>query len=148
MKRTLLTLAGLLVAGSTLVAAMGDSDADDKAVREVVDSYFKGVTQTDRSLLEKAWDTPNAHMKYVRKDEDGKEAVHVIPIAKAFDNWLSREAPSSTGRVLSLDIVDGKMAMVKYQFIYGKTDYTDCLSLYKINGDWKIVNKVFVGKKL
>ncbi len=146
MNKVLCSLTLLLVSGATLVAATS-SGGDEESVRETVDAYFRGVTQADRSLLEKCWDVENAHMKYVRKDDDGKEWVRVVPIADAFDRWTRKPETNSSSKVLSLDIVEGKMAVVKYEFFYGDMEYIDYLSLYKIGGEWKIVNKIFVGKK-
>ena len=142
MKKALISLMVILGAGTTLYATKGD-DPDEARIREVVDLYFNGVVNADRALLERAWDR-NAHMKHVKADRDGIEAVHVVPIDVAFEWWTRVKAKTSLGKVLSVDIVDGKMAFVKFEFHYNKLDYIDYLSLYKVNGEWKIVNKTFV----
>jgi len=147
-KKALIALLVILGAGATLYAARGDdpADPDEAQIREVVDLYFKGVVEADRTALERAWDK-NAHMKHVKVTRDGIEAVHVVPIDVAFEWWTRVKANTSMGKVLSLDIVDGKMAMVKFEFHYNQLKYIDYLSLYKVNGEWKIVNKTFVLRK-
>jgi len=52
-----------------------------------------------------------------------------------------------TAKILSVDIVDDKMAMVKLDFDTPKTHYVDYLVMYKRNNQWRIVNKTFVANK-
>jgi hypothetical protein len=148
MKKTIIALIASSIAATTLLAQKDAGNTDEQAIREAVGDYFRGVTQADRSLLEKAWDVPSGHMKWVARGATGKEEVKVMPIAAAIERWASRAQPDASSQVLSLDIVDGKMAVVKFQFIVRKTDFTDFLSLFKVNGEWKIINKIAVDKKL
>lgn len=67
-----------------------------------------------------------------------------VPIRDAIKRWTSRPADESWGKMLSIDIVDRRMAGAKVEMLYRGHIYIDLLSLYKINGDWKIVNKTFV----
>lgn len=82
-------------------------------------------------------------MVYVR-EKDGVEALHSVPIREAIKHWTASSPAESWGRVRSVDIVDGKMAIAKVEMLFHGTVYIDLLSLYKVNGAWKIVNKTFV----
>ncbi|MCI0490914.1 MAG: nuclear transport factor 2 family protein [Blastocatellia bacterium] len=147
MKRTLTAFVCALVIGASLIAfaAVGASN-DDKEIRDVVELYFKGAATSEAHYFEKAFDVANAHMKYVTKDQSGKEMVRIVPITDAIKGWTSRPPEKSWGKILSLDLVDDKMAVAKVEMLYRGTIYVDLLSLYKINGEWKIVNKVFVSR--
>ena len=118
--------------------------ADEQAVREAVDMYFNGVTRADRELLEKAWYANGASMKYVQDvgADAGKFKDVKIPIA--FDWWTRTKPKSASGKILSLDIVGDSMALVKFEFLYDHFHYIDFLTLYKIDGEWKLVSKTFV----
>lgn len=130
----------IAIASSPSKAASAD---DVELVHETVFNYFNGASGADLSLMEKAWDKPNAHMKFVEKNDQGVDEVQVLPIAEMFKSWAKAAAPAK-GTLLSMDIVDGKMAVVKFEFITKGKTYIDYLSLYKINGQWKIVNKIFI----
>ncbi len=82
-------------------------------------------------------------MVFVRR-KDGVDGVVSVLIRDAIKRWTSRPADKSWGKVLSIDIVDGHMAAATVEMIYRGHIYLDLLSLHKINGDWKIVNKLFV----
>lgn len=136
-------VAAVFVGLASLAHALQQSE-EEKAVRAVVENYLKGVEKQDVPTLERAFDTPNAHIKFVRRGQDGKESLQVAPIAEAFGWWTKPPARPCVGRVLAIDILEGKLAMVKYEFRWGERLFLDYLSLYRINGEWKIVNKVFV----
>lgn len=135
-----------VVAGSVVAAdeAPKWKPADEQAVREAVDMYFNGVTRADRELLDKAWYVNGASMKYVQDvgADAGKFKDVKIPIA--FDWWTRTKPKTSSGKVLSLDIVADSMALVKFEFLYDHFHYIDFLTLYKIDGEWKLVSKTFV----
>jgi len=118
---------------------------DDAAIRKVVDLYYHGVAEADRPSLELAWDVVAGDMKHVRHASN-VDAVTVTPISTAIEWWTRVKAKKSSLKVLSVDAVDGKMATVKLQFVYDKWDYTEFLTLFKLSGSWKIVNKTYVKK--
>ncbi len=118
---------------------------DDAAIRKTVDLYYQGVIGADRKSIELAWDVVSGDMKHVRH-VGGADAITVTPIGTAIDWWTRVKAKHSSSKVLSVDIVGGKMATVKFQFVYDKWNYTEFLTLFKLSGSWKIVNKTYVKK--
>lgn len=49
-------------------------------------------------------------------------------------------------QIVSIDVT-GNAASVKVLETYPKSTYTDYLSLLKLSGGWKIVNKIYVAQK-
>ncbi len=49
-------------------------------------------------------------------------------------------------QIAALDVT-GTVASVKVEEDYPTSHYTDYVSLLKLNGEWKIVNKVFYARK-
>ncbi|MCO6437384.1 MAG: nuclear transport factor 2 family protein [Phycisphaerae bacterium] len=132
----------VVVVASVLYAAAGTS-ADYVAVHATIDAYFEGAATAKAGPFEKAWDLDAGRMVFVRT-VDGVDSVQSVPVHDAIQHWTSRPAEESWGKVLSIDIIDGRMAVAKVEMLYRGHIYVDMLSLYKINGEWKIVNKTFV----
>jgi hypothetical protein len=79
--------------------------------------------------------------------ETGKETIRTVPL-KEFAGYFKKATKDKwVANILSVDIVDGKMAMVKLNFDTPKTHYIDYLVMYKRNNEWRIVNKTFIAKK-
>ncbi len=124
------------------VATMSDAERD---VRERAADYFLGGQDADQDRLARAFDLDNGHMKYVAANDDGTEELRVVTLAEFRARNTTPSTVDRTGRILSLDIVDDKMAWVKFQIVYPDGgQFIDYLLMYKTNGDWSIVNKMFV----
>lgn len=125
----------LLVAG--LSSAVSTSAADElQAIRDTVFDYFDGINQVDRERLERAFD-PGAALKSV----DASGALVVEPIADAMARWMRGPATERRGDILSIDVADGQVARVVFDF---DGDYVDFLTLVKLDGHWRIIDKVFI----
>ena len=118
-----------------------------QAVVETAHNYFNGAANGDQVLLAKAFDQEFGHMKMVTVNKDtGKETIRSVPL-KEFAGYFKKATKDTwTADVLSVDIVDNKMAMVKLNFETPKTHYIDYLVMYKREGQWRIINKTFVAK--
>lgn len=119
----------------SVVSALAD---DPTAIRGAVFDYLDGINQVDRLRLERAFD-PRAELKGV--DDSG--ALVVEPIAGAIERWMRSEVGARRGEILSMDIQAGQIARVVFDF---DGAYVDFLTLAKLNGQWKIIDKVFVRK--
>jgi len=68
-------------------------------------------------------------------------------VAEYIETVENRKSPNELGEVLKMSIVGinilGKIAMVKLHVPMFDYNYYDYLSLFKIKGEWKIVNKLF-----
>ena len=133
--RNFLTLAlcSLIILGTAPVQA---ADSEVAAVQATVYDYFEGINAKDRARLENAFDT-SAQLK----SPDGDGAVKVEPIADAIARWMSGEAQSRKGKILALEITDNQVAQVVFDY---DGIFVDFLTLFKLDGQWKIVDKSFI----
>lgn len=139
-KSNLIILPILLGAASLLSAEKPSPNADDEAaIRAVVQLYFDGIIQYDEDALRKAFH-PDAQVIGSKRDGELEWA--------AFQDWVlytRGKAPDPTGRnntIVSVDI-SGAAATVKTELDWPNIHYTDYLSLLKIDGEWRIVNKIW-----
>ena len=111
--------------------------SEEPAVRECLQNYMSG--QADK--MEKAFH-PSASMKYV--DYQSKEFKDV-PIAEFISRVKANSSgprPQRTIEVVSLN-VEGTAAQAKIKIETDKVIMYDYMNLLKINGEWKIVSKIF-----
>jgi len=140
-------IAAIFVPWDSVRGVEDGANADEAVIRAVVDKYYRGVVTADRALIEAAWDVDRGHMKHVQGSGAG-ESVNVTPISLAIDWWTRVKASTSSSKILALDIVEGKMASVKFEFVYDRLYYIEYLTLLKVSGNWKIVSKAYVSRKL
>ena len=119
-----------------------------QAVVETAYNYFNGAANGDQKLLAKAFDLEFGHVKMISvNNETGKESIRVVPL-KEFSGYFKKATKDTwVAKILSVDIVDDKMAMVKLNFDTPKTHYIDYLVMYKRENEWRIINKTFIAKK-
>jgi hypothetical protein len=133
-----LFLAALLTTLPSSASAQQTS-ADDAAVRAAVNQYFKGHATADPAEMRKAF-LPTAHIEGIR---EGK-----------FVSWTAEEYSSRFGgkpasdeaarkRTIGRVDVSGTAAMVSATLVHGATTFTDYFVLLKVDGEWKIANKVY-----
>ncbi|MGR5002068.1 nuclear transport factor 2 family protein [Vibrio celticus] len=113
-------------------------EGEVSAVVETVHNYFEGINTKQEKLIENAFDK-NAQLKYV---SNKNEEVKVELISDAINRWMGNDAQHRTGKVLSVD-VDGDIAHVVFDFDNAFIDY---LTLANMNGQWQIIDKVYVDK--
>lgn len=129
--------AGLLLAISVAIGGPVAAAEDTAAISATVFDYFDGINEVSRERLERAFD-PAAALKSVGPSG----ALLVEPIGEAIDRWMRGKASSRTGTILAIDIdPDGQVARVVFDY---DGAYTDYLSLAKLGGQWKIIDKVYV----
>jgi hypothetical protein len=119
-----------------------------QAVVETAYNYFNGAANGDQKLLSKAFDLEFGHVKMINiSKETGKEIIRTVPL-KEFSGYFKKATKDTwVANILSVDIVDEKMAMVKLNFDTPKTHYIDYLVMYKRENEWRIINKTFIAKK-
>lgn len=136
-------------------SAFSQKKLEDKdLVRQKVESYYKGYLNNGSKEIISAFDLENGHMKARQKDTaTQKDFVRVYPMEQVAERWANKkpftdaQKAISYLKILSMDILQGELAVVKVELKAGEKLFIDYLSLYKINEEWKIVNKVFVEVK-
>jgi hypothetical protein len=118
-----------------------------QAVVQTAYNYFNGVANGDQKLISKAFDLEFGHVKMITVNkETGKETIRTVPL-KEFSGYFKKPTKDTwIANILSVDIVDDKMAMVKLDFDTPKTHYIDYLVMYKRENEWRIINKTFIAK--
>ena len=114
-------------------------DAEEVAVRETIQNYFQGHATGNGDYFRKAFH-PEAKLFFIR---GGK-----------LTQWTSEEyisrasgkpAADESQRKRRIDSIDisGNAAIVKITLEYPKVVFTDYMSMLKVDGQWKIINKSF-----
>ncbi|WP_445747518.1 nuclear transport factor 2 family protein [Polaribacter sp.] len=137
-----------LLASFSLISQEKDDDLQN--IITTIENYYNGYILRDYSLLEKAFDTENGIMKVpILKDEK------IIGYQNNFfkyliQKWSSREKLSEEIlkkcklTILNIDAVNAQIASAKISMKVDNITYIDILSIQKIEGIWKITNKIFV----
>lgn len=142
-----LSLAGCVhvnVSEDAYLEATTVSDPDIAAIEAVVLDYFDGQGEASLERLQRAFH-PDASMFGVVTNDDGEAALRVWPkMSEVIENWAENENPPGAGRdgeVISIDIVDGRLAVVTFRFA---DRFYDAFTMVKLDGEWKIAAKTFI----
>ena len=134
MKQLIFSLLFIL-AGIGSYAQAGD---EEKLVRACLEEYMSG----DGNRMEKAFH-PSANMKYIdAKTGEFKD----VPIAE----FIARAKANTSKMERKIEIVsvsiEGNAANGKIKIETEKVILYDYMNMLKINGEWKIVSKIFSRK--
>lgn len=120
------------------IGALGQSPEKD-AVRIPLENYIKGHATGDGEYIRKAFHT-EGNLIFVR---DGNFTT------RSFNDYIAgftgKPAADEASRKRSIELIDvtGNAATAKIVLDYPSARFVDYMSLLKINGEWKIVNKIF-----
>ncbi|MBK9214943.1 MAG: nuclear transport factor 2 family protein [Chloracidobacterium sp.] len=135
MKYLILIIATVVVFGSAVFAQNSEKDA----VLVPLQNYLKAHATGDGEYYRKAFHT-DGNLIFIR---DGKYTTRSFAdfIAGASGKPAADEAKRKR-RIESVHVV-GNAAMAVIVLDYPTVKFTDYMTLLKINGEWKIVNKSF-----
>jgi hypothetical protein len=117
---------------------------DYDAIEETVFHYFEGYKTKNRELLERAFVVEIANMMGYWRNSEGELELFTIPYKELIESWVDPEyTPQEFGdvKVLSINIFSDVGATVVFD-CGGK--YLDTFQMVKLDGGWRIVNKLFV----
>ena len=139
MKRILLLVAILIFGLGAIWYSVKAQDPEEAAVRAALENYIRGHATGQGEYFRKIFH-PDSKLFAVR---DGKywQLTSEEYIARAPGKPAADEEKRMR-RIESVDIT-GNAAMAKIVLHYPQVKYTDYMSLLKIDGEWKIVNKTF-----
>ncbi len=115
-------------------------EPDHKLIEQTVNYYLEGGTNNDFETLKKAFHK-TATMKYIR---DGYQEVNALEFFKKAMKPGPKQDRKT--RIVNIDI-SGHAANARLEIEYPTFTFIDYMSLLKIEGEWKIVNKIFYRKK-
>lgn len=123
----------------------GEAKADKAAIKATIMDYFHGQGTADRDRLRAAFKEDIATMTGMYRDDAGAVKFYrSTQMGETLDRWAANDNPPGAdreGEILSLEVVDGRIATVIFRY----TDrFYDAFSLFKIDGEWKIVAKTFI----
>jgi hypothetical protein len=142
MKKTLLLVAAA-VAGVLVWSSARAEGAEEAAVRAAVGHYLRahatGLGEHHRKVFH-----PEAKLFAVREGKfwqlTSEEYISRSPGKPADDEAQRRRS------IESVDIA-GNAAVAKVVLDYPQVKFTDYMSLLKIDGEWRIVNKTFYAEQ-
>ncbi|WP_343487915.1 nuclear transport factor 2 family protein [Allomuricauda sp. d1] len=134
MKRTVVLLLSL----STFIINAQKSDYE--MVAQTVNYYLDGGTNNDFETLKKAFHE-NATMKYIT--DEGYKEVNALEFFSRMD--ASKPKQNRQTRIANIT-VSGHAANARLEIEYPDFSFIDFMNLLKIDGEWKIVNKIFYRK--
>lgn len=116
-------------------------DADTRALRAMAQTYFDAAYEMDADMFASIFHPAS----FVTKIGDDGE-VSVTPIEAWLTAVRTMTAPKQQGlerhdEVLSIDVAR-ELALVKLKLQIQPRYFTDMLSCLKVNGSWRIVQKV------
>lgn len=140
MKKFALLLAVTLTAAAIVWWPTRAQDKDEAGVRQAIESYFQGHATGNGEHHKKAFH-PEAKLFWIR---DGQFTQRTS--AEYIAGSSGKPAPDEALRKRSITMIDitGNAAVAKVVLDYPQARFTDYMSLLKIEGEWKIVNKTFV----
>ena len=120
-------------------AAAHGQEADIAGARVPVENYIKAHATGDSSFIRKAFH-PDAKIYSYR---DGKvQALSVDEFAKLFPGKPAADESQRVRRIDSVEVT-GTAGTAKVFLDYPAVTFTDYMSLLKVDGEWKIINKTF-----
>ena len=136
MKKPILTVILCLC----LSAMSFSQDSDYAKVEQTVSYYLDGGTNNDFETLKKAFHK-NATMKFIRNGE--YQEVNALEFFKK----VIKPGPKQnrTTQIAYINIT-GNVASAKLEIDYENFGFIDYMNLIKIDGEWKVVSKIFFRK--
>ena len=135
----IVTLAGAVAVLRPITSAQ---DKDEAGVRKAINYYLQGHATGNGENHKKAFH-PEAKLFWIR---DGQFAQRTS--ADYIAGAPGKPAADEAQRKRSIEMIDitGNAAVAKVVLDYPDRKFTDYMSLLKIDGEWKIVNKTFVAE--
>ncbi len=120
-------------------------DTDTTALRSLAQTYLDAAYEMDAEKFAAIFHPSSS----VTKVAEGGN-LDVTPIATWIAAVRTMKSPQRLGfgredQILSID-VESDLALLKLKLRIPPRSFTDLLSCLKVNGDWKIVQKVMTSK--
>ena len=128
-----------LAVSTLLTASAAAQHAEEAGVRAAIDQYLRGhATGRPEEMRKAFW--PTAHIEGIR---DGKFVSWTVDeYVSRFNGKPAADEAARTRRIDSVHVA-GTAAMAGATLVHGATTFVDYFVLLKVNGEWKIANKVY-----
>jgi Putative lumazine-binding len=143
MKKLALIIAAAAALGAAVWTGARAEGAEEAAVRAAVEHYFRGHATGQGEHFRKVFH-PDSKLFAVREGKlwqlTSEEYITRAPGKASADEAQRRRT------VESVDVT-GNAAVAKVVLDYPTAKYTDYMSLLKVEGEWRIVNKTFYAEQ-
>lgn len=119
--------------------SFGLKSEEMEALMRPVELYIESGRKGSSEDARKAF-APLATMSHMEGD-----SLITLPIQALYD-YYDQTGKQECGYKLTACSVDGDVAMVRIESVFGDTRFTDIFSLLKQGEEWKIVSKIFTVK--
>ena len=128
-----------VVASLLSFSPAGAQTSEEAGIRAAVNQYFKGHATGNGDEMRKAF-LPTAHIEGNRQ---GKFTSWTVD--EYVKNFTGKPAADEAARKRTIDSVNvsGTAAMARATLVHGQTTFVDYFVLLKVDGEWKIANKVY-----
>lgn len=126
----------LIALAPAVVAAQSN---DEAGIRKAIGYYFAGHATGVADTMAKAFH-PDAELKFIRNGTYTRRPL--ADYLAGFSGSPAADEARRVRRIVSIDIA-GTAAEAKLALDYPTALITDYMQLLKINGEWKIVHKIF-----
>lgn len=114
-------------------------ESDYQLVEQTVNYYLDGGTNNDFETLKKAFHE-TATMKFIGKD--GYKEVNALEFFSGI-----KPGPKQNRKTRIADInIAGNAANARLEIEYPTFTFIDFMNLLKVDGEWKVVSKIFYKK--
>jgi hypothetical protein len=138
-RRILVLVGGAVLAAVLPVQRAAAQSRDDAAVRAAITTYFRGHATANADTMRAAFH-PTAHIEGVR--EGRFTSWTVDEYVRGFRGVPAADEASRRRTIDAVDIT-GNAAMARATLVHGATTFTDYFVLLKVDGAWRIANKVY-----
>lgn len=110
----------------------------------IFDNYVGGQILGSKDILKSAFRVDSVMLLPIEKPEGGSKIRKWTDMHTTVSGWAEKANPNldkSDFEVLSMDVVDNRMAVVLFKV---ENRVYDALTLVKIEDGWQIVSKVFI----
>jgi hypothetical protein len=109
-------------------------------IDDVIQNYFNGYQKADTVLIKKAF---HSDTKLLSVSEGKLDVTEMKDWLTSLEDRQARgDIRTGKLKILSIDVTD-ETASVKLNIRFPKFEFTDYLSLLKIEGSWIIVGKIY-----
>ncbi|HEY0591992.1 MAG TPA: nuclear transport factor 2 family protein [Thermoanaerobaculia bacterium] len=130
----------VLFAVFAIPLAAGDVSPDDrKGIETAIGYYFEGHAKGSGDAMRKAF-APEAQLFWIA--DSALKTRTSEDFAAAFKGNVAQDE-AQRKRTIELIDVAGDVAIAKVVLDYPAVKFTDYMSLAKVGGEWKIVNKTY-----
>jgi hypothetical protein len=128
---------------SSTTAPPAARSAEEPAIRAKVERYLHGLKFNDVAGFREAF-LPEAKLYFIRRDG----TLGQLSQEKWYESFRENAGKEEAGElgIASVDVA-GNAASVRVEEDYPDSHYVDFLSMLKISGEWKIVNKIYSVEK-